>query len=155
TATIEYDPNIYVDAAANATGIEDGTETHPFNTITEGIIAVSPGKSVIVATGTYYEQLIINKSITLQGVSQDNTFIFGSGLTGNLITIEADNITITGFTIDGSGSTSIGLYFDSYSFVNINNNLIKNNKDYGISYINSAPIIEGNNIENNSRSGIR
>ncbi|MBA7497276.1 hypothetical protein ES704_00004 [subsurface metagenome] len=153
TATIEYDPNIYVDAA-NATGIEDGTKTHPFNTVTEGIIAVSPGKSVIVATGTYYEQLIINKSITLQGVSQDNTFISGSGLTGNLITIEADNITITGFTIDGSGSTSIGLYFDSYSFVNINNNIIQNNSSYGINYSNSSPTIENNNIKNNNYSGI-
>ena len=153
TATIEYDPNIYVDAA-NATGIEDGTKTHPFNTVTEGIIAVSPGKSVIVATGTYYEQLIINKSITLQGASQDNTFISGSGLTGNLITIGADHVTITGFTIDGSSSTSIGLYFDSYSFVNINNNIIQNNSSYGINYSNSSPTIENNNIKNNNYSGI-
>jgi hypothetical protein len=98
TITIECDPNIYVDAA-NATGIEDGTKTHPFDIISEGIEAVTSGKSVVVAAGIYNEQLIINKEITLQGASQDNTFISGSGLTGNLITIEADNITITGFTI--------------------------------------------------------
>jgi len=152
--TIEYDPNIYVNAA-NASGIEDGTQTHPFNSIIEGIDAVISGKSVIVAAGTYNEQLIINKSITLQGISQDNTFITGSSLTGNLISLEADNITISGFTVDGGSSTSVGIYFDNYSFININNNLIKNNKDYGISYINSAPIIEGNNIENNSSSGIK
>ena len=154
TTTIEYDPNIYVNAT-NATGIEDGTRTHPFNTITEGIDAVISGKSVIVAAETYNEQLIINKEIILQGASQDNTFITGSGLTENLISLEADNITISGFTIDGDSSTSVGIYFDNYSFININNNLIKNNKDYGISYINSAPIIEGNNIENNSSSGIK
>ena len=153
-ATIEYDPNIYVDAG-NTTGIEDGTKTHPFNTITEGIDTVISGKSVIVAEGTYNEQLIINKKITLKGASQGNTFITGSGLTENLISLEADNITMSGFTIDGDSSTSIGIYFDNYSFININNNLIKNNKDYGISYINSAPIIEGNNIENNSSSGIK
>ncbi len=154
TTTIEYDPNIYVNAG-NTSGIEDGTKTHPFNTITEGIDAVAPGKSVMVAAGTYNEQLIINEKITLQGASQDNTFITGSGLTENLISLEADNITISGFTIDGDSSTSVGIYFDNYSFININNNLIKNNKDYGISYINSAPIIEGNNIENNSSSGIK
>ena len=153
TATIEYDLNIYVDAT-NTTGIEDGTKNHPFSTITEGIIAVAPGKSVMVAVGNYNEQLVISKEITLQGASQDNTFISGSGLTGNLITIEADNITITGFTIDGSSSTSIGLYFDSYSFININNNIIQNNSSYGINYSNSSPTIENNNIKNNNYSGI-
>jgi len=152
--TIEYDPNIYVDIR-NTSGIEDGTQTHPFNSIIEGIDAVAPGKSVIVAVGTYKEQLIIDRSITLRGASRDNTFITGSGLNENLISLEADNITIYGFTIDGDSSTSVGIYFDNHFFITINNNLIKNNKDYGISYINSTPIIEGNNIENNSSSGIK
>jgi len=67
-ATIEYDPNIYVDAG-NTSGIEDGTKTYPFNTITEGIDAVVLGKSVVVSEGTYNEQLIINKEITLQGLN--------------------------------------------------------------------------------------
>ena len=108
-----------------------------------------------MAAGIYNEQLIINKEITLQGASQENTFITGSSLTENLISLEADNITISGFTIDGASSTSVGIYFDNYSFINLKNNLIKNNTDYGINYINSAPIIEDNNIENNSSSGIR
>ncbi len=153
TATIEYNPNIYVDAA-NATGIENGTQTHPFDTIAEGIDAVAPGKSVVVSAGTYNEQLIINKSITLQGASQGNTFITGSGLTGNLISLEADNITISGFTIDGDSSTSVGIYFDSYSSININNNIIQNNFSYGINYSNSSPAIENNNIKNNKYGGI-
>src|SRR5665648_407017 len=68
--TIEYDPNIYVDIR-NTSGIEDGTQTHPFNSIIEGIDAVAPGKSVIVAVGTYKEQLIIDRSITLRGASRD------------------------------------------------------------------------------------
>jgi len=153
TETIEYDLNIYVDAA-NTTGIEDGTKTYPFNTITEGIDAVSPGKSVIVAEETYNEQLIINKEITLQGASQDNTFITGNGLTGNLIVIEANNVTITEFTIDGASNTAKGIYFDSYSSININNNIIQNNISYGINYSNSSPTIENNDIKNNNYSGI-
>jgi len=151
--TIEYDPNIYVDIG-NTSGIEDGTQTHPFNSIIEGIDAVIPGKSVMVAAGTYNEQLIINKSIALQGTSRDNTFITGSSLTGNLIIFEANHVTITGFTIDGDSSTSVGIYFDNYSFINISNNLIKNNIDYGLNYSNSNPTIENNNIKNNNYSGI-
>jgi len=153
TATIEYDLDTYVDIG-NTSGIEDGTETHPFNSITEGIEAVISGKSVIVAAGIYNEQLIINKELTLQGASQVNTFITGSGLTGNLITIEADHVIVNGFTINGDSGTSVGIYFDNCSFININDNLIKNNNDYGISYINSAPIIEGNTINDNSSCGI-
>ncbi|TFG91995.1 MAG: DUF1565 domain-containing protein, partial [Candidatus Atribacteria bacterium] len=151
--TIEYNTNIYVDAG-NTTGTEDGTKTHPFNTITEGLIAVSSGKSVVVAAGTYNEQLIINKEINLQGAGQDNTFITGSGLTENLISLEADNITISGFTIDGASSTAKGIYFDNCSSTNINNNTIQNNVSYGINYSNSSPTIENNNINNNNYSGI-
>jgi len=154
TTTIEYDPDIYVDAA-NTTGIEDGTETHPFNTITEGIDAVALGKSVIVTAATYNEQLIINKEgITLQGIDKENTFINGASVNGNLIILEADYITITGFTIDGDGSTSVGIYFDNYSSININNNIIQNNTSYGINYSNSSPTIENNNIKSNNYSGI-
>jgi len=153
TTTIEYDSNIYVDAA-NTTGIEDGTQTHPFDTITEGIIAVPSGKSVVVSAGTYNEQLIINKSITLYGASQANTFVTGSGLTENLISLEADNITITGFTIDGTNSIAKGIYFDNCASININNNIIQNNTSYGINYTNSNPIIEYNDIKDNDYSGI-
>ena len=151
--TIEYDPNIYVDAT-NTSGIEDGTQTHPFNTITEGVSAVTPGKSVMVAAGTYNEQLIINKSIALKGEDKDTTFINGTGLTENLITVEADNLTITNFTIDGASSAAKGIYFDNCSSININNNIIQNNISYGVNYSNSSPTIENNNIRNNNYSGI-
>ncbi|MGB6606590.1 MAG: right-handed parallel beta-helix repeat-containing protein [Atribacterota bacterium] len=151
--TIEYDPNIYVDIR-NTSGIEDGTQTHPFNSIIEGIDAVAPGKSVIVDVGTYKEQLIIARSITLRGASRDNTFITGSGLTGNLITIEADYVTITGFTVNGTNSTAKGIYFDNCSSININNNTIQNNVSYGINYSNSSPTIECNDIKDNDYSAI-
>jgi parallel beta-helix repeat protein len=153
TAIIDYDPNTYVDAG-NASGTEDGTETHPFNTIAEGIVTVPPGKSVIVSAGTYNEKLIINKGIVLQGAGKESTFINGLGYAGNLITIEADNVTISGFTIDGNNSVSVGIYFKNYSFISINNNIIQNNTSYGINYSNSSPTIENNNIKNNNYSGI-
>jgi parallel beta-helix repeat protein len=150
---IEYDLNTYVDAG-NTSGIEDGTKTHPFNTIAEGIVTVPPGKSVIVAAGTYNEKLIINKGIVLQGAGKESTFINGLGYAGNLITIAANNVTISGFTIDGNNSTSVGIYFNNYSFISINNNIIQNNTSYGINYSNSSPTIENNNIKNNNYSGI-
>ena len=159
--TIEHDPNIYVDTA-NATGIEDGTKTHPFNTITEGIIAVDHGKSVMVAAGTYNEQLIISKEgIILQGASRDNTFIIGSGLTGNLITVTADDVTISGFTIDGGSKTDVGIYSDSSPSIKISENIIQNHQDSGILYHRtsgdypSGIYVYDNEICHNSTNGIK
>ena len=160
TTIIEYDPNIYVDIENNS-GIEDGTQTHPFNSITEGIEAVTSGKSVIVAAGTYNEQLIINKGITLQGAGKESAFIIGLGYTGNLITVTADDVTISGFTIDGKSDTDMGICSDSSSSIEISENLIQSHQDSGILYhresndYSSGIYVYNNEIYFNSKNGIK
>jgi len=160
TTTIEYDPNIYVDEA-NVSGMEDGTKTHPFNTITEGIEAVTSGKSVVVAAGTYNEQLIINKGIDLRGTGKESTFIIGLGYTGNLITVSADDVTISGFTIDGKSATNMGIYSDSSSSIEISENLIQSHRDSGIFYNRASDdypsgiYVYNNEICQNSLNGIK
>jgi hypothetical protein len=76
---------IYVDAANN-TGIEDGTEQHPFNTIKEGIAAASAGSIVMIKAGTYHPDstwqyqdsvLCMKPGVSLKGEGQTNTFIEG------------------------------------------------------------------------------
>ena len=160
TATIEYDSNIYVDES-NATGIEDGTKTYPFDTIAEGIEAVTSGKSVMVASGIYNEQLIINKSITLKGAEKESTIISGLEYTGNLITIEADEVKISGFKIDGISATDVGIYSDSFSSIEITENIIQNQQDSGILYHSavddyfSGIYVYNNEICFNSKNGIK
>jgi len=160
TTTIEYDPNIYVDAG-NTIGIEDGTQTYPFNTITEGIDAVTSGKSVIVSEGIYNEQLIINKSITLQGAEKESTIISGLEYTENLITIEADGVKISGFKIDGMSATDVGVYSDSSFSIEISENIIQNQQDSGILYhsagndYSSGIHVYNNEICFNSKNGIK
>lgn len=56
---------IYVDASNN-TGIEDGSQEHPFNTVIEGIDAAAEQDTVFVAHGTYDESYVfIDKAIIL------------------------------------------------------------------------------------------
>ena len=159
TTTIEYDPNIYVDIGTS--GIEDGTQTHPFNSITEGIEVVTSGKSVVVAAGTYNEQLIINKKIELRGAGKESTFIIGLGYTGNLITVTADDVTISGFKIDGISDTDVGIYSDSSSSIEISENLIQNHQDSGIFYHRASDdypsgiYVYNNEICQNSINGIK
>ena len=74
---------IYVDASNN-TGIENGTQEHPFNTIKEGIAASNAGATVMIKAGTYYPDstwqeyqnaLYLKPGIALIGEGRENTEI--------------------------------------------------------------------------------
>jgi hypothetical protein len=76
---------IYVDASNN-TGIENGTQEHPFNTIKEGIAASNAGATVMIKAGTYYPDstwqeyqnaLYLKPGIALIGEGRENTVIDG------------------------------------------------------------------------------
>lgn len=58
-------------------GVERGTITEPFNTVTEGVYAVISGSEVFIASGSYDETLIIDKPMTL------NTLLGGTVTIGN------------------------------------------------------------------------
>ena len=75
------------------------------------------GETVVLEAGTFYENIIIDEGITLQGAGQGNTFIYpatsnpnpcaNSSLCGsataasNIIVVQADNVTIHDMTLDG------------------------------------------------------
>ncbi len=87
--------NIYVDASNNS-GVEDGTQNNPFNTIKEGIEASNAGTILMISAGTYYPDsiwqennnvLYLKSGITLKGEGMSNTIIEGIIIdwdTGNL-----------------------------------------------------------------------
>jgi hypothetical protein len=94
-----------------------------FNTISEAVAAVPSGATVMVCPGSYYEQVTINTSLTLEGVSSgdsDRPIIFPpstglvvntSGvLVGQSLSIAAQILVTTGpvnisnLTVDGTGN---------------------------------------------------
>jgi len=83
---------IYVDddGGANYTLIQDAINNS------------SDGDTVYVYNGIYYEHIIVNKSIILQGEDKNTTIIDGNHI-GNVIEITADLVTIKGFTIKNCG----------------------------------------------------
>ena len=139
----------YVDAS-NTTGTENGSQAYPYNTIGEAIDAASTGNTIIVADGTYNENVAIGKSLTLTGNTTDPSLVVIDGNdSGTVVTIDANNVTITGFTITGSGSTPLqdcGILTDQVTGCNIENNIISNNAGIGI----ALQMSNGNDIQNNT-----
>jgi len=55
----------YVDDS-NTSGTEDGTQANPYNTISEAVTAASAGDTIIVAGGTYVEDVSVQKSLKIK-----------------------------------------------------------------------------------------
>lgn len=83
------------------------------------------GDTIIVRIGTYHENVVVNKSITLKGVDKNSTIINGS-IDGNqtkpVIEVEADNCVISGFTVMAGYS---GISLDCSNNCTITNNSVK------------------------------
>ena len=107
------------------------------------------GHTILVDAGTYYEHLIVNKSLTLLGKDKSNTLIDGSKQEPEkaAVYIEADNVSFCGFTVQ-NGSAGIFLYHCQYCL--INGSRILGNERKGIELLDSSNNrIESNVISNN------
>ena len=133
-----------------------GTRKVPteYPTIQEDVDASNPGDIIYVSKGTYVEHLVITKNgLTLMGENPNTTIIDGNQ-TGAVIEDSANNVTITGFTIRGSGEGKEGIYLDHSSNNTIVDNII-HNCSIGIrAHSDSSDKIIGNTIVNNDDSGI-
>ncbi|MFA5535698.1 MAG: nitrous oxide reductase family maturation protein NosD [Bacillota bacterium] len=95
----------------------------PIPTIQKALTTAEDGDVIRVHPGKYDGRLVINKSIRLLGLEMP--IIDGEGL-GDVITIEADEVTVKGFEIIFSGKileeTNAGIKIKS------NNNLVEDNR---------------------------
>ncbi len=122
-----------------------------YETIQQAINAASVGDIIYVRNGTYSERVVVNKTVSLFGEDKFNTIIDGGG-SGNVISITADNVTVTGFSIQNSGSilTVGGVYIDHSVGNKITGNIIRNN-EYGVyhSYSSENSIVNNTVFNNN------
>src|SRR4030067_2374091 len=58
-----------------------------YPTIQAAMNAASQGDTIYVKTGTYYENVIVNKPLTLVGESKENTIVDGSGKNNSVVTV--------------------------------------------------------------------
>ena len=108
------------------------------------------GHTILVDQGIYYEQVVVNKSISLIGQNKITTIIDGSG-NGTVVTISKDNTNVIAFTVQNSGGPpERGFYLDNVNNCSITENKIINNQ-FGIRIWNSSNnnTISENNITSN------
>jgi parallel beta-helix repeat protein len=174
---------LYVDDS-NTSGPWDGTQDFPFRTIQDGITAASSGDTIFVSSGTYNENVVITKNLTLIGENKDTTFIDGGGKGHTLIAYESVDhyiqVSISNLCIRNAGGSGFdcitfryvtngniadlkilnsqggeGISLDHCLAISIHDNVISNCAVTGISLtISSENIIENNIIQNN-QNGIR
>lgn len=123
-----------------------------FSTIQGAINQAVDGEVILVSSGTYLENVVVNKSVSLIGENKHDTIIDGNGI-GTVINIEAKNVTVSGFTIQQSGATIYdgGIAVNSSSGNKISQNILVYNY-LGIWLENSSHnIITGNNASSNNK----
>ena len=131
--SVDGSKTIYV--AKNGTDRNEGlTPTKPKRNIINAINDANPGDSIRVGAGTYPENLVINKNLTLIGEDPSNTIIDGRQIT-SCIYITGATVTITGFTIKNGNATDdyygyIGGGIKNEGMLTLKNSIITDNNAF-------------------------
>lgn len=144
TSTKLLDPNSAV-ASPDIIWVPDN-----YTKIQWAIDNASDGDIIQVRVGIYYEHITVNKSVALIGENKYNTVIDGNN-TGNVISITANKVNISSFTIQkGAPSYGSGISMEDSSGNNISYNVITHS-EIGISLVCSSDnTVSSNNFSNNA-----
>ena len=143
-------------------GVTNTTLMTTYATIQAAINAANPGNIITVCAGTYAEDIIVNKSLTILGPNSAINPCSGSRVaeaivvpataafgTGEIIHVAASGVTISGFTIDGdnpllvTGHTNttpadidvaegVTVYETGVNNLTVTNNIIQNLSYFGV-----------------------
>ncbi len=125
-----------------------------FTGIQEAINNASDGDTIIVHSGVYYENVVVDRSVTLKGIGHP---VVDAGGRESAITLSADGITLVGFTATNAGSSwgGAGIMVISSDNIITGNNASNNNHDGIGLYSSNNNTITGNNVSTNNEEGIR
>jgi len=121
-----------------------------FHTIQEAINAASFGDTIIVRNGTYYENVVLNKTVSLVGENRNFAIVDGNK-TGAVLSMRANNVTVEGFTVRNAGNFSDGVGIFSNRSRVTNSIIVSNWCGVGLEH-NSANNIVANNTISNSHT---
>ncbi len=161
-------PAIAQDQSGDTITVDDDQqqcENAAFSSINAAIIASSAGDTIKVCPGLYNENVNVNKTLTLNGSggnprersgdTKREAVVTGTPAIAPAIFLDADDIVLSGFTIQGTDNNA-GLYSTpTFSGYRIEKNLITDNT-FGL-YLHSSgttrTIVSENVFDSNNRAG--
>lgn len=100
-----------------------------YPTIQEAINKANPGDTIFIKEGTYFENIVVNKSVSIVGEKVNTTIIDGRSV-GNVIKVTASNASIINVTIQNSEKVHpdhSGVFLDKVENLTIQNCILRNN----------------------------
>jgi len=112
--------------------------------------------TIIVRDGTYIENILVNKSLTIMSENGSaNCIVQANNSNDHVFNITADNVTIKGFTVkNATGTEKAGIYIYNSNNCTIENVNASNNY-LGIYLFNSNNNTIANNTVSNNNEGMR
>lgn len=142
SGTVDWSPwcNSDFTACTNTWPVHNTTQGTDHLTIQAAIDAANAGDVILADAGTYVENVIINKSVTLYGAGAGSTIVMpavsnpnpctGSsmcgGLASNVLLVEANNVVIHDLTVDGDNPNLTSGIVRNGADLDARNGIIKN-----------------------------
>ena len=127
-----------------------------FHTIQEAINAADPGGSIKVLAGIYFENVNINKTVSIYAENGPEATLVAAKKTSNhVFEITANNVNVKGFSlVSATGRDMCGIYLAGVKNCTLQGNLVYNDY-YGIYvYSSTHNLIENNSVFSNGAHGI-
>jgi parallel beta-helix repeat protein len=126
-----------------------------YDSIQKAVSAAPPSSTILVYPGTYVE----NVAVTVEGLKIYSRSIDPEEVTvqalnpeDNIFRVSANNVTICGFTVKGTGGESgetAGVYVDSVYGCNLCNNTVLNNRNGIFLSSSDENVLRSNNVTGN------
>ena len=142
----------FVGTASATNWSVDGSGGADFTGIQDAINNAKDGDTILVYSGVYYENVVVDKSVTLIGNGQPVVDAEGKR---SAITLTVDRITLVGFNATNSGSSwsDVGIKVTSNNNTITGNNVSNNNGGIFLNHSRNN-VITGNNARYNNADGI-
>jgi parallel beta-helix repeat protein len=128
-----------------------------FLSIQEAIDVAQPGDTVLVRSGTYYQNVVVNKPLILLGQRwhRGDLPLIDAGGGGSVITVSTEGVTVEGFRVINSGNSTGDAGIKVLSNENnIKNNVVKDNGGPGILLNSSQKNVLTGNVASQNLYGI-